>query len=292
MRLRSKRVIVSGMLAVMAITGCRSNRSQLMGTASKETSRSVERELVADTSVEENKRSNCPLKRGEVAALQRPSRASHPTTVPESADAEAVTQSPSTPFSPKGLCPISPAERMAGDSIPSGYQARLDELNRVGAQLAKSAQGADAKFHFDAIYNPRRASTCHTEAGHILVTSSLLERVQTRHQLATALALEMAEYIREQDVANERREAMAGEIQSDAKLSDTSFASDKPTEKEVNETASQILARAGFEQIDVVAMRQDLNGLFAGTMHAAARPRSDSTMPEPKWNGPRPATAN
>lgn len=290
--IRSKQVVLSAMIAFLAITGCRSSRSQLTGTACKETSRSVERELVANSSVEENKKANCPLKRGEVAALKRPSRATHPTTVPEGTDAEAITQSPSTPFAPKGLCPISPAERMAGDSIPSGYQARLDELSRVGTQLAKSAQGTDTKFHFDAIYNPRRASTCHTEAGHILVTSSLLERVQTRHQLAAALALEMAEYIREQDAVNERRAALAGEVPQDSKLSDKSFASDKPTEKEINETASQLLSRAGFEQIDVVAMRQDLNGLFAGTMHAVARPRSDSTMPEPKWNGPRPSTAN
>ncbi|MBX9656182.1 hypothetical protein K2Y11_21410 [bacterium] len=292
MWIRSKHVVLSAVIVFLAITGCRSSRSQLTGTASKDTSRSIERELVADKSVEETGKPNCPLKRGEVAALKRPSRATHPTTVPEDAGADSITQTPSTPFSPKGLCPISPAERMAGDSIPSGYQARLDELSRVGTQLAKGAQGTDVKFHFDAIYNPRRASTCHTEAGHILVTSSLLERVQTRHQLATALALEMAEYIREQDAMNERRAALAGEVSQDAKLSDKSFASDKPTEKEVNEAASQLLARAGFEQIDVVAMRQDLNGLFAGTMHAAARPRSDSTMPEPKWNGPRPSTAN
>ncbi len=148
------------------------------------------------------------------------------------------------------------------------------------------------QFQFDSIYNPRRASTCHTDAGHILVTSSLLERVQTRHQLATALALEMAEYIREQESLRDRRAAVTAGVPTDAKLTDPSIASDKATEEQINQTASQLLTQAGFEQINIVAMRADLQGILAGTLHAAARPRSDSSIPDPKWNGPRPATAN
>ena len=296
---QSARILLSCLFVGLFLVGCRSNRSQMIGTAAKDAGNLSSRDLVkhTPTSSKENSAGSekCPLEKvlDKRSETDRPSRtivlANHETEAGESAP---LTQSPTAPFAPKSLCPISPAELMDSGPIPTGYQARLDELNRVGAQLAKGAQGVDAKFQFDSIYNPRRASTCHTEAGHILVTSSLLERVQTRHQLAAALAIEMAEYIREQEHSIDRRAAVTAGVPKDAKLSDPSLSSDKATEAEINETASQLLTRAGFEQIDVVAMRADLQGLLAGSLHATARPRSDGTIPEPKWNGPQPATAN
>jgi predicted Zn-dependent protease len=184
-------------------------------------------------------------------------------------------------FSPKPLHPLSPAQRIEPGPLPTGYQMRVDSLNQIGQQLASAATSRDVRFQFETIYNPRRAATYHTEAGHVLVTSSLLERVETRHQLAAALALEMAELIQESEIADESRSLTAAGIPQTASLNGKAPLASTPAENEIDQMAADLLNRAGFGSLNLAAVKRDLGGLTGSTAHATAKPASDAAEPRP-----------
>lgn len=199
---------------------------------------------------------------------------------------------PVEPTSLAPLSPLSPAKRIQSRDMPRSYQARLDELQRIGTQLAAAAEGVDAKFLFDIVYNPNRADTCHTESGTILVTTSLLEKLETSGQLAVAVALEMAKQIREV----EQKKWVADQKAAVSAKGEGIVVNNQPVEThearpdEVHRTASELLARAGFSSIDVAAVKRDIDGL-AGLGKSRIE-KTSAAAAEPKWPGPAQAIAN
>ncbi len=201
-------------------------------------------------------------------------------------------------FDPAPIDPLSPAAQIKPGPMPKGYRARMDEFEQLGAKLSESVATSKRRFQFETVYNPRRAETIHTEAGHILVTSAFLERVETRHQLAAALALEMAEILKEDErVAQKQSLASAGVPESAVKQN---VPATLPSEEELQVTASKILARAGFDRLDIDAVSRDLKGLLADATHSTAKLPTTGEMPaspdsrgkEPTWPGPQPSLAN
>lgn len=273
--------IAVGCVASGLLIGCRSDRSSHWGFRSKTAAPTSVVTEAEPTAVDSN-----------VVQASHVQEADLSTTPPESESEVAEAPPPSEPFEAKPLCPISPAELLDSSPIPAGYQARLDELDRLGRQLAKASPIPDVRFQFESMYNPRRASTCHTQAGHILVTSAMLERVQTRHQLASALALEMARYIREQEMADRREAIAASGVPADAQLDGPLNQHAEATPEQIEQTASDLLARAGFENVDIVAMKESLQALTAEVAHTVAKPKKRWTVDEPQWDGPSPVAAN
>ncbi|MBY0586931.1 hypothetical protein K2X85_07130 [bacterium] len=201
-------------------------------------------------------------------------------------------------FHPDPIHPLSPGARIEAGPLPRGYQARLDEYLKIGQQLGESVPTSKRRFQFDTVYNPRRADALHTEAGHILVTSAFLERVETRHQLAGALAMEMAEVLREDEKLTEKQSLATAGVPVAAL--DRQPTSTPPTEADIHTTASKILAQAGFDRLDLSAVSKDLKGFLLASSNTAAKlpavdednakDRASST--EPAWPGPQRSMAN
>jgi hypothetical protein len=210
--------------------------------------------------------------------------------------AAAVVDRPVERFDPAPIHPLSPAAQIVPGPLPKGYQARMDELQKLGKQLAESVSSTRRTFQFDTVYNPRRADTLHTEAGHILVTSAFLERVETRHQLAGALAMEMAEVLREDQQSEDKAEQAVAGVPAAAIAAKVSVSN----EADIHATASKILARSGFDHLDLSALSRDLKGmLVVSNPPAAALPtvggentKAETSGPEPAWSGPQPSLAN
>jgi hypothetical protein len=171
-------------------------------------------------------------------------------------------------FDPEPIDPLSPAAQIKPGPMPKGYRARIDEFEQLGAKLSESVATSKRQFQFETVYNPRRAETIHTDAGHILVTSAFLERVETRHQLAAALALEMAEILKEDEKLAQKQSLASAGVPAPAV--DQNVSPSLPTEEQLQATASKILARAGFDQLDIDAVSRDLKGLLADATHSTA----------------------
>jgi hypothetical protein len=204
-------------------------------------------------------------------------------------------------FEPDPIHPLSPAAQIEPGPLPQGYQARLDEFHRLGTKLADGIPASRRRFQFDTVFNPRRADTLHTEAGHILVTSAFLERVETRHQLAAALAMEMAEVIREDERAG-RTSTPTGTAETGRSAVGSVASNPRPapsSAEEIQSTASKILVRAGFRELDLAVVSRDLQGLFADASRTTKLPttgelpsRPDPATNEPAWAGPKQTLAN
>jgi hypothetical protein len=282
------------LVIVPCFVGCRTERTTYLGWrpfASPKGSSSVQAKGFAAHA----------SKRTEADALsdliidEPPPRSLTPTpdTVTETFEDHAVDR-----FDPEPIDPLSPAAQIKPGPMPKGYRARMNEFEQLGAKLSDSIPTSKRRFQFDTVYNPRRAETIHTEAGHILVTSAFLERVETRHQLAAALALEMAEVLREDEkVAQKQGLASAG---VPAPAVNQNVSATLPTEEELQATASKILARAGFDRLDIDAVSRDLKGLLVDAAHSTAKlpttgeisTEADPRGKEPTWSGPRPSLAN
>lgn len=279
---------------VIALAGCRSTESMLSSGAApstEELAAAIDASFRASESTPRDKETQDPSASsddlGDVA-LKSMGNEDGPSI------AEQATAAAMEPFAPNGLGPISPARRLTSDDIPPGYQARMDEFERLGARLAAAAKAVDSDFRFDIVYNPKRADMCHTENGHILATSAFLEKVKTRNQLAVALALEMSEHIRQIEQKRRMRELVDGlgnatEFTSGVVVNERAIEPEPITPEQIHRTASELLTRAGFSSVDLAAVHHDIQGLLAdqsGSYEVREQRRDTS------WSGPEPPAAN
>lgn len=298
-----------GMTAIV-IAGCRSPGSMLSSATDSPIDRTASTEQIAESidaslrqkESREQSANKEELAVGQIAVGSRPrDNESSSATVGKDAlisanmdgppIAEQAAAAAMPPFAPSTLNPLSPAERMISAEIPPGYQARVDELGRLGGQLAAAAKAVNADFAFDVVYNPKRADTCHTDAGHILVTSAMMERLKTRNQLAVAIALEMAEHIRQLEQKRwirEQTEAVkpSTELVSDVIVNNQKIESEPITPVQIQRTASELLTRAGFSSVDLAAVQHDIQGLLADPADASATPEPTGRA---RWAASSPA---
>lgn len=153
------------------------------------------------------------------------------------------------------------------EDAPSSQTTRTaTELQRsiapIGRSLAASVPDSKIRFEFGSLRNTR-PQVCHTPDGYISVSSGILERLNGREELAAVLALEMAELLVEQqqtppDVPwlpsagpgdDERELALAAKLQRQQQPITTA---------NVQSLAGQILASAGFREVDVLAVQQNI----------------------------------
>lgn len=175
---------------------------------------------------------------------------------------------------------------MMAETPPASKSAAdlRNDLAKVGTRLADAAKDEKVAFVFDTLYNPR-PRVYHTNDGHIYISNGMFEQLASVDELAAVLALEMAEYLAEQEIDPDLPEAPKlpatgpeDAMRERALAVKLAKGKARPAHEEIPRVASSLLDRAGFDSRKLDAVRGKLQNLAITTSPAEPVPATPEKM--------------
>lgn len=166
----------------------------------------------------------------------------------ESTELAELTLDPGVSQSVEMVSIVSPHESSA--PLSGSWEYQLGKMGNLLASQLEEKESEGLKIRFHVLHNPR-PKIHHTSAGDIFVTDGMMAGLSSQQELAAVLAPEIAQLVEEYRERPRGVEDSAQAIPQNSLHADPaerlSVATPKVSHDRVQQLASDLLARSGFE---------------------------------------------